>query len=103
LTLALGHQSVKACQRAISSREFAEWKAYYRRNPFGPLRDDQRAGIVAAVQANIHRDEKRRSDPYTWDDFLRPKPTEPQSWQQMLVIAEMWQAAMGGPDLRHRE
>ena len=44
-------------QRCISSREFAEWMAYYRIDPFGPVRGDLQAGIVASTLVNLFRKE----------------------------------------------
>jgi hypothetical protein len=51
---------VAACQRSVSSREFSEWLAYYRLEPFGaerwepPVEPDQvdlRARVDAAMAA----------------------------------------------------
>lgn len=33
--------------------QFAEWMAYAQVEPFGPLRDDYRAGVSAATVANV--------------------------------------------------
>lgn len=62
--------SVKRCMREIDSQEFAEWMAYSLYEPFGPEREDQRAGMVAALIANVNRDEKKRSEPYDVEDFF---------------------------------
>lgn len=56
--------------RRMSSAEFGEWMAYYQLEPFGPLRDDRRAGEVAAMVANVNRDRKHRREPFTWLDFF---------------------------------
>lgn len=76
--------------------------AYARIEPFGEERDDQRAGIIAATLANLFSDRKGKP-PYTWEDFLRPKPAQPkpaQTWQQMLATVEMIAAARGDKDER---
>jgi hypothetical protein len=39
----------------ISSRQFADWLAYYSLEPFGEERADLRAGIVASVVNNRWR------------------------------------------------
>ena len=54
----------------MSSREFAEWAAFYRLEPFGEERADLRAGIVAATMANTVRDPKQRSKPFTPQEFM---------------------------------
>ncbi len=93
---------MRACQEAISSSEFTAWIAYYHLHPFGPLRDDQRAGTIAAMIANVNRG--KGVDPFTWLDFFpQATPQEPkqeQTWEQMLAIAEIHNAVRGGLDLR---
>ena len=37
----------------LSSREFDEWMAYYGLEPFGELRGDLQAGIVASTMVNM--------------------------------------------------
>jgi len=103
--LALGHKSLKACQQAISSAEFAEWQAYYRLEPFGEERADLRTGILAALIANVNRDPKQRKKPYEPADFMptfdkQSKATAPQSIDEQLMIIEMLNIAFGGDDLR---
>lgn len=62
--------TVREAQERISSHEFAEWMAYANLEPFGPEREDQRAGVVAATLANINRDTKARPEPYSVEDFF---------------------------------
>lgn len=89
-------------QEQLTSHEFSEWQAYYRLEPFGDERADLRAGIVASTVANAHRDRKRRARPFEAREFLPHFETErePQSWEDQLHIVEMWNAALGGKDLR---
>ena len=54
----------------MSSREFTEWLAYARLEPFGSVADDQRMAQLLALIANVNRDPSRRRRPYTPDDFL---------------------------------
>jgi len=60
--------SVYEAQHRISSREFAEWLAYDRFDPIGGLRDDARAGIIAATIANCNRGKGQRA--FTAADFM---------------------------------
>lgn len=62
--------SVKRAQREVDSREFAEWMAYADVEPFGPEREDYRAGVIAALTANVNRDPKQRQQPYDVEDFF---------------------------------
>ncbi len=61
-------------------------------------RNDYRAALICSVLANIHRDEKRRREPYRPQDFMpgEGKPKQSQTPDQMLMIAEAWNAALGG-------
>ena len=54
----------------IDAHEFAEWMAYAYLEPFGPEREDARAGEVAAVIANVNRDPKSNPEPWTPADFF---------------------------------
>lgn len=60
--------------RTISSEEIAEWAAYSQIDPFGSLRGDMQAGIVASTMANIHAKKGHR---FTAADFM-PKFGEPE-------------------------
>ena len=44
--------TVRELENRISSRELAEWMAYYSTEPFGEQRADYRAGLLAATVAN---------------------------------------------------
>jgi hypothetical protein len=51
----------------MDSRELSEWMAYERIEPFGEMRADLRAGIVASVVANANR---TRGDAFKPADFM---------------------------------
>lgn len=86
--------SVKRAQREIDSREFAEWMAYSKIEPFGPEREDQRAGMVAALIANVNRDPAKRAEPYDVEDFFPRYDT---------VERRAAQSALGqAPDLKSK-
>lgn len=64
-----------------------------------------------ALLAEINRDTKKRSQPFTAADFM-PKfgdPEEPveesevMPWERQLKVIEMWNAAVGGGDVRKAE
>jgi hypothetical protein len=61
---------VAEIEARFSSREIAEWMAFASLEPFGEERADLRAGIIASVLANIHRDRKRRPEPFSPTDFM---------------------------------
>lgn len=60
----------------MSSAEFTEWLAYATVEPFGPRREDVRAGMIAAMVTNVARDTKRHPQAFTPDDFF-PDPSLP--------------------------
>lgn len=78
LALALG-MSVREAQEKITSREFVEWMAFYRLEPWGEWRGDYQAGMVCSTVANIVR--KKGSGRYKPSDFI-PKFGESARKQQ---------------------
>lgn len=46
------------------------WAAYYELEPWGEVRGDLRAGIVASVIANVNRDPKKKGQPFKPTDFM---------------------------------
>ncbi len=52
----------------ISSRDFAEWMAYSRLEPWGEERDDLRMGIIASTIANANRGKGQK--PFTPQQFM---------------------------------
>jgi hypothetical protein len=60
---------VRELLERIDSDELSEWQAFASIEPFGPLHDELMAGQIAAVTANVHRDTKKRPEPFTAADF----------------------------------
>lgn len=58
---------------SLSSRQMAEWWAYYRIEPFGWDVENWRSGLVASTIANVNRGKSRRVFKPT--DFM-PKPPD---------------------------
>ena len=82
--------------------------AFAELEPFGALRDNIHAGIVAATVANANRDTKRRPEPFSPQDFLIEDIEDiddgddavKQNWESQLAIVEMLNTAFGGTDRR---
>lgn len=53
------------------------WIAFNRIDPIGEHRADIRNGLLMQQQANMHRDPKKRAQPYKLTDFL-PFTKEPE-------------------------
>ncbi|GEM_PF-787934 len=95
LALSLHWPSVAWGLAHISARELAEWEAYYRVEPWGEERADLRAGIIAATEANVHRDAKKRRKAFTPEEFM-PRFTaqgKKQTPEQTRAFAQMMAAA----------
>jgi len=61
----------------MSGAEFAEWKAFYLADPWGPERDNWHAGIVAATAVRVAGGRAARS--IREDDFVhRPWRSRPE-------------------------
>jgi len=87
----------------VSSRELAEWMAFFELEPWGTEVEDWRAGLIASTVANANRDQKRRRRPYEPQDFMprrdiRSKETEEQSVEDQIAIVEMWARLLGNQE-----
>jgi hypothetical protein len=85
LALALGEWNVDALLQRMPVPLLIEWMAYYSIEPFGSNMDDLRAGVLASLTANIHRDEKKQRQPFEPADFFpwlgkREKP----GWERVF-------------------
>lgn len=54
----------------MSYAEFTDWLVYYRVEPFGAMRDDLHAALVACLIANANRDPKKRRKPFAPGEFI---------------------------------
>lgn len=69
--------------------QLAEWAALWMVDPQGEARADLRAGVIASVIANVHRDSKKRPRPFKASDFMlqfgpdeRPKKSVRQAMRE---------------------
>lgn len=70
--------------RVLSSRQIAEWMAYYSIEPFGEHAAFWRAGQIAATIANVNRGKRQRA--YKPEDFM---PSEPKGKPNVQTTEEM--------------
>lgn len=91
---------VVEAQARISSAEFAEWVAFAQLEPFGSSREDTRAGVVAALIANVNRDAEKRATPFEPADFFSNLgegavlSQQEQTPEEQLAIMQMITEAM---------
>ena len=75
----------------ISSKELTEWKALYRLEPFGELRDDWRIAQALCIWINANLKEgvkKTTPADFMWlDDSERQKDDDPEQLMRALVKA----------------
>lgn len=86
----------------ISSKEFAEWQAYYRLEPFGEERADIRAAMICKILADINTP-KGKTHAKLEDFMPRFGAPEPQTPEDMLARVTLANAAFGGLDLREED
>lgn len=89
--------SVRRARQEIDSREFADWRAYDRWEPIGPVRTDLNAATIAAAVMNARR--TKRSDPLARPDEFMPKfyrPPVRRSARELFEIVKQMNAAFGG-------
>lgn len=60
----------------LSSRELAEWEAFYTLEPWGAVVDDHRCGVLAATVANYSG---RLKSPIKPSEFFPPRNEKPVS------------------------
>lgn len=79
----------------MSSRELSEWATFFSLEPFGDMRGDIQAAIVAATIANVNR--KQGSKPLNPTVFM-PKFEQDrgQSMAEQLAAVQQWHKRLGG-------
>lgn len=79
--------TVRELLARIDSKELSEWMAYYELNPFGTVRDDLQAGIIASTIANVNRGKNDKS--FTPSDFMpyMDKPEQSEGDMQAVMDA----------------
>lgn len=82
----------------LSSPQVTEWIAYYGLEPFGELRADQRAAMLAQLYATVHA--KKGVRPKLKDYVLFPEPEPPRKPQKQS--AQVLQARMLSSALKHK-
>lgn len=81
LCLALGKTKAELL-KTLSSYELYEWLRFYKTNPFGNIRGDLQAGIIASTIANVNR--ASNSKTFNAKDFMPKFDNEPQSQTQTI-------------------
>jgi len=54
----------------LTSSQLSEWEAYDKLDPLGDWRGDYRMANIMALIANINRDSKKKTEPYSVLDFM---------------------------------
>lgn len=84
----------------MSSRQLAEWQAFWRVEPFGELREDWRWACLLATLANMMRGEKQEPvGPQNFLPVLDPtgesEPPLTPSERAAAAFEEQWRAMVG--------
>lgn len=92
--------TVKQLLSLIDADELAEWEAFDSLEPFGDMRADVRAGVVASTLANIHR--KRGAKAFKMTDFMpmlkliQPQQTEEEMKSVLMAAFAEFRKAQPG-------
>jgi hypothetical protein len=62
----------------IPSSLLSEWMAFSTLEPFGYEAELHGSAITSSVIANVNRDPKKKSEPYTAQEFLPQEPEDPE-------------------------
>jgi hypothetical protein len=98
LALAWGVPDPDQLLAGMTSAQLAGWMAFAELEPFGPLREDERAAVVACAVANSIPFRGRGAQSLKPSDLFRSlcKPFEPMSAEQMAERAKARTIAAGG-------
>jgi len=107
MAVRLGHVNVDAMLRSLTARQFQEWLAYARLEPFDEVRADYRAAQVAqmVLLVNLAKDAKLP----TLDELLLKfgevtepaKASAPMDWRKMKALTQMLAASYAEPEKPH--
>jgi hypothetical protein len=84
-------RGVAEIQERIDAREFAEWMAYYRLEPWGEERADMRMAVEASSIVNCWIDAKHRTKP---KDFLYLRDEQDQEQQNIEAMKAQFKIAV---------
>jgi len=84
--------------RRVSSAELTEWMAFSALESFGADAENLGHAITAATVANANRGKDK--PPYKVEDFMPHFEKQNQTPDEMLLIAQIYTAALGGEDRR---
>lgn len=62
--------TVAEIEHGMGAAEYQNWWRYYSEEPFGPMRDNLHAGIVASAVINSRQGRKRGAASVSASDFL---------------------------------
>jgi hypothetical protein len=91
LAVKLGIPNVDAMLRGLTARQFQEWQAYFRLEPFDETRADYRAAQIVQMLAAIHT-RKGKTPPSIAELVLKweaDPPKAKQDWRQMKEITRL--------------
>lgn len=87
-----GRVDVDEMLRGLTVRQFEEWVDYEQVEPFGAVRENYHAAIVAKTLADIAQAKRQDGKSFTLEDFLLtfepPAPKQRQSWQEQKMMIE---------------
>lgn len=78
----------------MSYREFLRWQLYAELEPFGPPRDDLRAGVVASAAVSPWVKKGDKVTPATFFPELAGKRGRGQTPEEQALAAQGWAMAM---------
>ncbi len=87
----------------MGASEFRDWQTFYELEPFGDVRADLRAGIVAATVANAHRDPRKGKPARPQDYMLQFEPKPPRTAQSMYEQMKALVMATGGKIIKRQQ
>lgn len=95
-----GTLNVEGMLRQMKPRRLLGWQTYFELEPFGSMRGDYQAGIIAKMIADVHQAKKKDGTDFTLEDFLlkfeEAKPPRKQSVKEKMILAKLIALAYAG-------
>lgn len=87
--------TVRQLETQIQASELNEWMAFFHMEPFGSVREDYRAGLIAATLVNVNGGRKggKASQPSDFFDLYSKHSSRTQTNQQQINIFKRYAEA----------
>lgn len=90
--------TVRQLESKLEASELNEWMAFFNMEPWGAVREDYRAGIIASTLVNVNGGKKggKPAQPTDFFDLYTRHNNRKQTNEQQINIFKKYAEAIGG-------